>query len=1603
MTHSTLHLSPPAIPHAGYRAALLHFCACVLLALIAMASNASAQTPPKVSMMPSYNQNPTYANAAINEPIQVWGRVSGGSGTYPTYTLDFGDGTSEAVTAGPQAGPATIDSITFEMLDTCSLGTYTFYLNGVLLGSTASNPSNSCTCTPPLTSFTINNAALLAANWTPNSAVNALRIDVAGGQYVAWARATIVAAGSTQTAYIINGGNGVSGNGLDLCSAGYRSLGGSSFSNNNLYAPAAGAFAVQDGPDFVKKDHTYTTGGSKTVTLTVTDSAGNTASRSSVIRVLQSPTHDERVNMAIEKGLIYLYRTQVRQGAPLRSYWTSDDNQNGNAATGAALMSFAENGHLASNDPVADVYAETVQRGIYQIVSLGRNQALSPQADGDPNANGHGRGINFSPNYVVYDSSIMLMGVINAFPDAATATATAIPAGLWVGGGTAPANFHDFVADGLQCFYWCQADSGLKGWWYQTNMSSQGGVDGSTHQWPGVAILTAKERWGLVSPAWVVQNSTDAFVGLQHLATGDSVDGGVGYGSNGSWRNSAKTGGALMGFYLGGKLISDGDDNAIRARDFLARHWYSTQATGSGGDSAGWDGELYAMFGMKKGLLLQGVTNLTTPDGVVHDWYQDMSAWLLGNASLLNANVGPGGRRDISRAFGQNPNGSWNTSEWPVGQVGSIPLVTAHAILVLTKSVTIPLPVAVIAPIPDQSSRHPAAFTVDGSASYHQSTNSTIVEFLWDLDASNGLDWDHPDAAGRITSANPGWSAPGDHTVTLRVKDDAATPNYATATTVVKVVDTDVAPVAMPIPTAQLPAVYTGKIGDTIVLNGIESYDPDGDPITGYAWDLDGNGTFGDAADAAKDSSGNAAHGVTASLIFTAEYNGQIGLRVTSTPPDGIAKSSNNMTTIDVQATTSDLYVASMAASNVVIGTSADIQVVVVSAATSGNDATSVVVRFYDGNPLTTGNVIGSSATLSIPKGTSQVVNATGLRLAAGQETVWVYVDATKIFTEFHEGNNTASVNVSNHPPVAVTKNASVSAGANCSADASIDDGSSDPDAHDPITITQEPAGPYGIGATPVTLTVTDSHGVSSSSTATVTVTDNAPPVISGFPNNIVVQTGPDSTECGQVASWSAPRATDCSAVTLQASHAPDSSFPVGTTTVVYMATDSANNVATCSFTVTVEDTTAPVIPVLADVTGECSATIATAPTTTDNCAGVITGTTGDATTRTEQGTSLVTWAFDDGHGNVVTATQHLVVKDVHAPVITGCPTNLVVNTGLAWTSCDQVATWTAPVASDNCSVSMVSNHNSGDTFPVGTTTVTYTATDGAVPPNTTACSFTVTVVDSTAPTITTTAMVIVSDRAACTADDDGHADWDDDGHGDHDGRHRDAKEDHGSCKNNHNDGDNGGHGYICKFWNRCRATGVVLTPPVTSDNCGVASVSNNHPSTTYPLGVTLVTWTVTDIHGNASTAEQKVTVVASVEVEFEAPVARKPVGNTIKKGQVVPLKVDLASCLGNVVKTGATVRLRVQGIAVVNGVETVFQEVVESATGVGIIGSLSSDGLMVPNGGHWQYNLDTSNFSDANTVTGDHFYRATVMVFDNATLALVGVNSISMETGSKK
>ncbi len=83
-----------------------------------------------------------------------------------------------------------------------------------------------------------------------------------------------------------------------------------------------------------------------------------------------------------------------------------------------------------------------------------------------------------------------------------------------------------------------------------------------------------------------------------------------------------------------------------------------------------------------------------------------------------------------------------------------------------------------------------------------------------------------------------------------------------------------------------------------------------------------------------------------------------------------------------------------------------------------------------------------------------------------------------------------------NNVPVAQAHDVTVtSATPGGTANASIDNGSFDPDG-DTLTITQSPAGPYPHGNTTVQLTVTDTKGATSQASAVVTVVDPVSPTL---------------------------------------------------------------------------------------------------------------------------------------------------------------------------------------------------------------------------------------------------------------------------------------------------------------------------------------------------------------------------------------------------------------------------------------------------------------------------------------------------------------------------
>jgi hypothetical protein len=166
---------------------------------------------------------------------------------------------------------------------------------------------------------------------------------------------------------------------------------------------------------------------------------------------------------------------------------------------------------------------------------------------------------------------------------------------------------------------------------------------------------------------------------------------------------------------------------------------------------------------------------------------------------------------------------------------------------------------------------------------------------------------------------------------------------------------------------------------------------------------------------------------------------------------------------------------------------------------------------------------------------------------------------------------------VHNQPPVAVCVDVTVSADASCHGQVEPSDvggSSSDPDG-DPLTLQLSPAGPYNLGATPVTMTATDDGGLSASCPATVTVIDATPPVITCPPSLVLecpANTLPPATGLAGATDNCSTPAIRFADVTV---HNCGGTI---TLTRTWTATDEAGNSSSCVQTVQTVDTKPPTV-----------------------------------------------------------------------------------------------------------------------------------------------------------------------------------------------------------------------------------------------------------------------------------------------------------------------------------------------------------------------------------------------------------------------------------------
>jgi len=700
-------------------------------------------------------------------------------------------------------------------------------------------------------------------------------------------------------------------------------------------------------PKYIAVTHSYATMGPKIASLTVTDNLGATDNDQVRIEVVNmSDPCDPQVNAAIENGLRYLYLTQQGDG-----YWPNNSGYPV-SATGMAVLAFENAAHWPGNDVNDDIYAETVQKGLQYIFNHGYTKAIGPQAHGDPDTDGDGKGIYFNsytfPSHESYETGIVMMAIVGSRDSSRVAASTS---SADINGRT----YAEIMRDAVDWCAWAQEENSVwrGGWRYQPNMGTS---DNSVTQWPVIGLEAAETEWGIDAPAFVKSELT------LWVNYSQNANGGFGYTSPNEWVNVAKTGAGLCLMSYAG--IDTSATKFLNACSFIAANWYSMDYT------YGNLGDFYAMYGVAKGCRIS-VPDKKTFIGT-HKWSDEYNDWLAKQGRQL-------------------ADGSWPINLAPyVDQY----LGTALGVLILTPAIIEWGPIAKInapdAVPPD------IPFPMDARNSYHRDLSKRVVEWLWDFDNSDGVDWNHPDAAG-LDVINPGYSLLGgvpsaSFTITLRVADNSDS----------VMTDTDEHVITVNVqnhpPIADAGGPYSARINQIITFDGTGSFDLDpGDYIASYSWDLNGDGIFGDCTDPVCTNS------------WDHIYSGQVGLIVTDSH-GAVSDTGKGYVTVWTSLFDAWLTAGEIRFSPECPGSG---QLVTIAAAIHCDAASdpmdALPVRFYDGNPDSVEKQIGADQVITnLAPGGSYPVQVVWNLPDSLMHEIYVRIDPDQEIEEFNEDNNEA-------------------------------------------------------------------------------------------------------------------------------------------------------------------------------------------------------------------------------------------------------------------------------------------------------------------------------------------------------------------------------------------------------------------------------------------------------------------------------------------------------------------------------------------------------------------------------------------------------------------
>ena len=342
-----------------------------------------------------------------------------------------------------------------------------------------------------------------------------------------------------------------------------------------------------------------------------------------------------------------------------------------------------------------------------------------------------------------------------------------------------------------------------------------------------------------------------------------------------------------------------------------------------------------------------------------------------------------------------------------------------------------------------------------------------------------------------------------------------------------------------------------------------------------------------------------------------------------------------------------------------------------------------------------------------------------------------------------------------------------------------------------------------GVNVGTYSVTVTDNNGCTDSSSIVIIFIDTiAPNVVTNDTTLYLDASGNASVTAAGIDNGSNDT---CGIASLVLDTTSFDCNNIGANTVTLVVTDFNGNVDSATAIVTVLDTINPVVVTMdttlyLDASGNASLTAADIDNGSSDACGV--STTVLSTTSfdcSSVGVNTVTLVVTDVNGNVDSATAVVTLVDSINPVVVTKDTTLYLD---ASGNASLTAADIDNGSSDACGVSTtVLNTTSFDCSTLGANTVTLVVTD--VNGNVDSANATVTVSDTIIPTI-----VCPRDTTICS-------------------------------------------------------TTFTFTPPVGQDNCGIQSVvqTSGIPSGgTYPVGVTINTFVVTDVNGNVDSCSFTVT-----------------------------------------------------------------------------------------------------------------------------------------------